>query len=64
MVEHPAAACNRIAVDLQALGRLAAGGSKLSDSLRTQAAWLYLKQVDRLDYAMNELFDDASVESP
>jgi hypothetical protein len=50
--------------DLQALGRLAAGGSTLSDSLRTQAAWLYLKHADRLAPTMTELFDKPPVASP
>ncbi len=50
--------------DVQDLGRLAAGGTTLSDSLRTQASWLYLKHADRLADAMTVLFDHASNSPP
>lgn len=43
--------------DLAALGRIAAGGGRVSTGLQTQAAWLYLKHTGSIDRALSHIFD-------
>ena len=47
---------------LQQLGSIAAGGGQVSEMLRAQAAWLYLRHADRIEQAMVEVF--APADSP
>ena len=52
------------AVDLDALATLAAGGTRLSESLRTQAAWLLAKHAQCVGETLARLFDDAASPRP
>ena len=45
--------------ELRHLGRIAGGGGRVSDVLRAQAAWLYLKHAGEIDTAMEQLFVSA-----
>ncbi len=47
---------------LQQLGSIAAGGGQVSEMLRAQAAWLYLRHANRVEQAMVEVF--ATTDSP
>ncbi len=47
---------------LQQLGSIAAGGGQVSEMLRAQTAWLYLRHADRIEQAMVEVF--APADSP
>ncbi len=47
---------------LQQLGSIAAGGGQVSEMLRAQAAWLYLRHADMIEQAMVEVF--APADSP
>ncbi len=47
---------------LQQLGSIAAGGGQVSEMLRAQAAWLYLRHAGRVEQALVEVF--ATAESP
>ena len=49
--------------ELQQLGVIAAGGGKISEMLRAQAAWLYLRHADRIEQALVNVFATAA-ESP
>jgi hypothetical protein len=42
--------------DLQQLGRIAAGGGKVDETLQILAAWLYLKHSGRSEQALTQLF--------
>jgi len=42
---------------------IAAGGGKISEMLRAQAAWLYLRHADRIEQALVNVFATAA-ESP
>ena len=42
--------------ELNRLGLIASGGGRISNELRTQAAWLYLKQSGNLASALNSIF--------
>jgi hypothetical protein len=42
--------------ELAALGRIASGGGRVSDTLQTQAAWLYVKQKNAIDSALAKVF--------
>ena len=46
--------------DLQQLGAIAAGGGKISEVLRAQAAWLYLRHADRIEQALVNVFATAA----
>lgn len=43
--------------DLEMLGRIAAGGGRVSQGLQVQAAWLYLKHSNALDQALTLVID-------
>jgi hypothetical protein len=45
--------------ELQQLGVIASGGGQVSDGLRAQAAWLYLKHTAKIEQALAETFADA-----
>jgi hypothetical protein len=45
--------------ELQQLGVIASGGGRVSDGLRAQAAWLYLKHTAKIEQALAETFADA-----
>jgi hypothetical protein len=45
--------------ELQQLGVIASGGGRVSDGLRAQAAWLYLKHTSKIEQALAETFADA-----
>jgi hypothetical protein len=47
------------AQELQQLGVIASGGGRVSDGLRAQAAWLYLKHTSKIEEALAETFADA-----
>ena len=47
---------------LQQLGSIAAGGGQVSEMLRAQAAWLYLRHANKVEQAMVEVF--APTDSP
>ena len=49
--------------ELQQLGVIAAGGGKISEMLRAQAAWLYLRHADQIEQALVTVFATAD-ESP
>ncbi len=49
--------------ELQQLGVIAAGGGQISEMLRAQAAWLYLRHADRIEQALVNVFATAA-ESP
>ena len=42
--------------DLNNLGMIASGGGNVAPPQRVQAAWLYLKHADKIEYAMAEMF--------
>ena len=42
--------------DINLLGKIAAGGGRISEILQVQAAWLYLKHTRQLEKSMLELF--------
>jgi hypothetical protein len=42
--------------DVLQLGRLAAGGGRLSDALQVQAAWLFLKHTGQIEKALTQVF--------
>ncbi len=44
--------------DLRQLGLIAAGGGRVSEGLRVQAAWLYLKHSDSIEPALSRIFDE------
>jgi hypothetical protein len=48
------------AEELEQLGVIASGGGRVSDGLRAQAAWLYLKHTSTIEQALAETFADAS----
>jgi len=48
--------------ELRQLGSIAAGGGQVSEMVRAQAAWLYLRHADRIEQAMVEVF--APTDSP
>jgi hypothetical protein len=43
--------------DLQQLGRIASGAGPVSDVLRVQAAWLYLRRTGGIDRAIEQIFE-------
>jgi hypothetical protein len=45
--------------ELEQLGVIASGGGRVSDGLRAQAAWLYLKHTSTIEQALAETFADA-----
>jgi hypothetical protein len=45
--------------ELEQLGVIASGGGRVSDGLRAQAAWLYLKHTSKIEQALTETFADA-----
>jgi hypothetical protein len=45
--------------ELEQLGVIASGGGRVSEGLRTQAAWLYLKHASKIEQALAETFADA-----
>ncbi len=45
--------------ELQQLGVIASGGGRVSEGLRAQAAWLYLKHTSKIEQALAETFADA-----
>jgi hypothetical protein len=47
------------AEELEQLGVIASGGGRVSDGLRAQAAWLYLKHTSKIEQALAETFADA-----
>jgi hypothetical protein len=47
------------AEELEQLGVIASGGGRVSEGLRTQAAWLYLKHTAKIEQALAEAFADA-----
>ena len=47
---------------LRQLGSIAAGGGQVSEMVRAQAAWLYLRHADRVEQALVEVF--AAADSP
>jgi hypothetical protein len=47
------------AQELDQLGVIASGGGRVSDGLRAQAAWLYLKHTSKIEQALAETFADA-----
>jgi hypothetical protein len=49
-------------VELEQLGVIAAGGGRISEVLRAQAAWLYLRHASRTEQALADVF--APSESP
>jgi len=46
--------------DIRSLGRIAAGGGRVSIGLQAQAAWLYLKRSGEIDRALLAIFDEDS----
>ncbi len=46
------------AAELDRLGLMASGGGRLSDDLRAQASWLYLKRSGRLAHVLPELLQE------
>ncbi|MHC4080525.1 MAG: hypothetical protein ACYS15_08485 [Planctomycetota bacterium] len=46
--------------ELAQLGIVASGGGRVSEGLRAQAAWLYLKHTSKIEQALAETFADAS----
>jgi hypothetical protein len=47
------------AQELEQLGFIASGASRVSEGLRAQAAWLYLKHTSKIEQALAETFADA-----
>jgi hypothetical protein len=45
--------------ELEQLGVIASGGGRVSDGLRAQAAWLYLKHTSKIEQALAETFAEA-----
>lgn len=59
VAKHAEPAGSLSPTDLRKLGMIASGGGRLSEPLRAQAAWLYLKHTKQIDAGLGRMFAGA-----